>query len=243
MGLERSRVQEPSGLAALLIPHCCVCSASTTIYTEPQIPPLPLPSAGQRPAHLSGMSCDEIYINREDGTDQNTNLESIQGGAGKCCTELVAGGQRGSLGKEEHVLSGPQRTIQHHHRCRGAHKAVPLAQSGTADGSTRQPEHCSTLDTGGPCQEGEDRDLPRRHPGTPDNTNATHLSEPPFPPVPTAAAVLGFLPTFLTHTCPHVTCDERQMPTVTCDERQRHPHFPMSLHVLTDTGVWPPTGP
>lgn len=65
-GPEHSRVQEPSGLAALLIPHSCVCSAPTIIYIEPRIPPLPLPSAGQRPAHLSGMSCDEIYINRED---------------------------------------------------------------------------------------------------------------------------------------------------------------------------------
>lgn len=133
--------------------------------------------------------------------DRNTNLDPIQGGAGKCCTELVAGGQRGSSGKEEHVLSRQQRTIQHRYRCRMGHdKAVHLAQSGTAGGPTRQPEHCSALDTGGPCQEGEDRDLPRRHPGTCDNTNATHMSGPPFPPVPAAVTVLGFIPTFLTHT-------------------------------------------
>lgn len=35
-GSEHSRVQEPSGLAALLIPQSCVHSAPTTIYIEPQ---------------------------------------------------------------------------------------------------------------------------------------------------------------------------------------------------------------
>lgn len=164
------------------------------------------------------MSCDEIYINRKTEWTETQTWNQFGVGQGSAAQSWWQEG-RGAP-RERRSTPCPGQEDQ------PASLQVPVGHTRPALWH-HQGQRCSARGTGGPCQEGEDRDLPRRHPGTPDNTNATHLAGPPFPPVPT---VRGFLPTFLTHT----RAERSHTPMVTSDERQRHPHFPVPLHVLTD---------
>lgn len=181
-------------------------------------------------------------------------------GQEKCYTELVTGGQRGSsgksgLGRSTKIGSCPVQAREDHQRCYkcwvGHDKAVPLAYSGTANGPTRQPRHCSALDTSEdkaasprrPSARKERTDPPRKAPRV-TSRHQCHIPARTSVSSCTCCSHHARCHSYLPDT--HMSRKKlSHMPTVTCDERQkqfRHPCFPVSLHVLTDTGVWPHTG-